>query len=202
MALIKIPGIESEEDILNVSTEPAAPGLKHFPCNVSGWTRHTGCVLKAEIKMLGKIGEVKKPNIAITVVNSQYGGEILISLDVNDVAPSLTPEQAKRAKERNLETIKSVMKVLGCHTHGQLDESKLAKATGMCLSIGAKHKGFNNDSSGQPAFHKVSYIYYGEVADLLPVDESIGLPPIPKTTNVQSAEPVKDPFANDADVPF
>lgn len=176
MALITIAGM-NEDKILNAKTEPGGAGLRPFPCNASSWTRHTACVMKAGIRKFDQTGQV---NISLMVCNGAYGGEVLINTDPSQVAPGLTPEKAAKQKENNLKTLTSIIKLLNAHTNGKLDTTKLEKAKGQCIEVIAKHKGFNFGNDGT-AYHKVSLLYTGEVSDIQPVDESIGLPPLPGT---------------------
>jgi hypothetical protein len=185
MALRKIVGL-TEDKILNASVEPSTPGLRPFPCTSETYTRYSAAVLKVEIKEINK-----KDQLAITVCNGAFGGEILICLDPSDVAFGLTPEKQEAQKTRNLETIASVLKTLGCHTDGQLDDSKFGSCCNVLLEIGAKHKGFREYQGTY--YHKVSLVYAGAAkGEMLPVDETaIQMPSLPNITPA----PKGDPFA-------
>ena len=161
MTLIPIAGI-TEDSLLNTSTEAKAGGLKPFPCDAYSWTKHTGCVLKAELKHFVNSGD----SISVTVVNAEYGAEILVNLDTSQVAPGT--RDVEKARQENLETLTKLIKVLGAHTKGQLDTAKLEKAKNMCVEFIAKHKGFRNGTNGG-TFHKITYIFKGGVEDLTDV---------------------------------
>lgn len=184
--LIPITGI-TEESLTNMSTEAKAGGLRPFPCDGFGWTRHTGCVLKAEIKHFDNSGD----SIAITVVNAQYGAEILVNLDPSQVPPG-TKDQEK-VRQDNLETLTKLIKVLGAHTKGQLDTTKLEKAKNVCVEFIAKHKGFTEGRNGG-TFHKITYIFKGGADDITDVTGP-QLPPLPGAA--ASSGPI-DPL----DIPF
>lgn len=173
MTLIPIPGL-TLDGIQNQKTE-ASSGLQPFPCNATNWTRHTAAVNKAAIKHFENSG---KDYISLEFVNGAHFGEMLISLDINDIPPGLTPEKAAEARQKNLETLQKVIKILGCHTNGQLDTAKLEKARGQAIAVVAKHKGFRQGSQGG-YFHKITYLLNGEVPEMLAVDTSVGLPPLP-----------------------
>jgi hypothetical protein len=172
MNLISIPGM-NEESILNTSTESNGAGLRPFPCYASTWTRQTGCVLKAGIKHFDDSGD----NLAIVVCNGQYGGEILINLDCSKVPPGT--KDVPKTQQENLETLIKAIKVLGAHTNGKLDPAKLAKARNMCVEFLCKHKGHRQGTDGR-WYHKVGYIFKGQVDDIGPVVE-VPMPMLPGT---------------------
>jgi hypothetical protein len=190
MSLINIPGM-TEDSLTKLDTAPTGGGLRPFPCDANGWTQQTGVVLKAGIKIF-EVNGINKENISIQVGNGQYGAEMLISLDVTDVAPG-TKDKAK-AQQENLETLHKAIKVLGAHSQGKLDTAKLEKAHGMCIAFIAKHKGFT--TKGSSTYHKISYIFKGEVPDLLDVVE-VQMPQVPGSSAPASqASGYYDPFGN------
>jgi len=172
MTLINIPGM-TEESLTKLDTAPSGGGMRPFPCDANGWTQQTGTVLKCGIKTF-EVGGIPSENLSIQVGNGQYGGEILVNLDVRNVAPG-TKDVAK-AQQDNLETLTKAIKVLGAHSGGKLDTAKLEKAHGMCVAFICKHKGFNQKDGRN--YHKISYIFKGGVTDLQDVIE-VRMPDLP-----------------------
>lgn len=189
--LIEIPGM-TEDSLLNAKTESTGGGLRPFPCDANNWTKHTAEVIKCTIKTFEVAGKAKD-NISMLVGNAQFGGEILIGLDINDIPANLTPEKAQKAKENNLKTLQMAIKILGCHTNGKLDTAKLEKAHGQAVEIIAKHKGFREHEGRH--YHKVSLLLTGAVEKATEVDERVGLPPLP------GSAPAAAPASFD-DIPF
>jgi hypothetical protein len=190
MSLINIPGM-TEDSLTKLDTAPTGGGLRPFPCDASGWTKQTGCVLKCGIKIF-EVNGINKENISIQVGNGQYGAEILISLDVTDVAPG-TRDVAK-AQQQNLETLTKAIKCLGAHSQGKLDTAKLEKAHGQCVEFICKHKGFS--TKGNSTYHKIGYIFTGEVPDIQDVT-MVQMPQVPGSS-APAFQPSGDydPFGN------
>ena len=182
--LIPIKGL-TEDALLNTSTESSGGGLRPFPCDANGWTKHTAVVLKCEIKTLGE-----DDNISILVGNEGYGGEVLIGLDPSKVGPNCT--NAEKARQDNLENLLRAIKILDCATKGQLDTAKLEKSHVQTVEIIAKHKGFREHDGKH--YHKVSLILTGTAADLTPVQGT--LPPLP------GQAPAAAPGGSVDDLPF
>lgn len=196
MTLISIPGMD-ESSILNQSTKPSGGGLRPFPCDGQGWTKHTANILKAEYKTLTSNG-VAKDYISMTVCNCQYGGEILVGVDVSDIPENLTEKKAREAIDRNMKTLLMAVKILGCHTSGKIDTAKVGKATGQGIELIARHKGFREHDGRH--YHKVSLILTGAVDEVTDVDDRIGLPPLPGEAQGASAPPSASPSFDD--LPF
>lgn len=227
--LLTIPGM-TEDALLNTSTAPTGGGLRPFPCDSKGWTRHHAVVMKCDLKTFAT-AQGEKSNLSIVVANGEAGGEILIDLDIRNIPPGTT--DVEKAQSERLQEIMKAVKILGAHTGGKLDVDKLKAAHGQMVEIIAKHKGFrgaeskarfNADGSAKSAgsprwngqerlFHEVQVILKGEVADadFKDLDESKGLPPMP--TSAQDAHrfpgtpgprsgngPSGDPFVDD--LPF
>lgn len=197
--LITIPGM-TEDALLNLSTAPTGGGLRPFPCDSKGWTRHHGVIVKADIKVFGT-SQGEKSNISLVIANGEFGGEVLIDLDTRNVAPGVP--DVEKAQQDNLQDLMKVIKILGAHTNGKLDVAKLKASHGQLVEVIAKHKGFRggtskakfdanglNRSQGGPRwdgketlFHDVQLIFKGQVDEAEfrdTVDESKGLPELPK----------------------
>lgn len=188
MTLITIPGM-TEEGITKMDTAPTGGGLRPFPCDASGWTRQTGVVLKCGIKSF-TVGGAARDNISIQVGNGQYGGEILISLDITDIAPGA--RDVAKAQQENLDTIQKVLKVLGAHTQGRIDTAKLDKSHGQTIAFICKHKGFQEKDGRH--FHKIGMIFKGEVEDLEDVVE-VPMPTLPgQAAPAPARSQEQDPF--------
>ena len=194
MSLIAIEGMD-ENSILNQDVKPTGGGLRPFPCDGSGWTNQTGVVLKCELKTLTGLDGTANDNISITVGNGEYGGEILVGLDWKQTAPGVA--DVSKAQQQNLDTLMKVVKVLGCHTRGQIDTAKLDKAHGQCIEFICKHKGFSKPNAEGRQFHKITYIFKGGVDDIRPVTEVL-MPAIPGS--IAREKPTV--AAYDSDVPF
>ena len=191
MSLINIPGMTEDSILKTDVAATGGPGLKPFPCDGSGWTRQTGSVLKAALKIFENGGE----NISIVMGNGPFGGEILINLDTTQVPPGC--QDVAKAEQENLTTLVKAIKVLGAHTNGKLDTSKLEKARGMNIEFICRHKGFNPGRDGKQ-FHKISYIFKGGIPDIEPVDEHPRLPDLPGTGAAPARAAYQgDPLAGD-----
>ena len=189
MSLINIPGL-SEDLLTNLDANASGGGLRPFPCAPDRWTTQTGVVLKCSLKHFDQTGQ---DNISIQVGNGEYGAEILININVNDVPDSAT-DKAK-AIQQNLDTLLKAIKVLGCHTNGKLDTGKLEKSHGQCIAFAVKHKGFREHNGRY--YHKVSALFNGEVPDLKPV-VTVDMPPLPgQAAPRPQAAGGYDPFADD-----
>ncbi len=193
MTLIAIEGMD-ENSILNQDIKPTGGGLRPFPCDGSGWTNQTGAVLKCELKTLTGLDGAANDNISITVGNGEYGGEILVGLDWKQTAPNVS--DVSKAQQQNLDTLMKAVKVLGCHTRGQIDTAKLDKAHGMCIEFICKHKGFSKPNAEGRQFHRISYIFKGGIDDLRPVTE-VSMPAIPGSIARE-----KFPDTSNNDIPF
>ena len=196
MTLISIEGMD-ENSILNQDIKPTGGGLHPFPCDGSGWTNQTGVVLKCELKTLTGLDGAANDNISITVGNGEYGGEILVGLDWKQTAPGVA--DVSKAQQQNLDTLMKCVKVLGCHTRGQIDTAKLDKAHGMCIEFICKHKGFSKPNAEGRQFHKIGYIFKGGIDDMRPVTE-VSMPAIPGSANAREKSVTKS--SDDSDVPF
>lgn len=164
MATFSIPGVTAET-IQNTSTEAPQGGLKPFPCDAAGWTRHTATIAKAGLKTFDIGGE----SISLMLENGAHGGECLVSLD-----PSGAPDPAKAA-----EGLVRVLKILDAFTpDGQVDTDRIGKKTGQPVSVIAKHKGFREGKNGG-WFHKVSLIVTGATEKVNPIDTTVALPLLP-----------------------
>jgi hypothetical protein len=162
MNLIPIEGLD-EATLESASTAPSGGGLKPFPCDAAGWTKHTAVVMGASLKVFDSGSEA----ISLLVANAEYGGEILVNL----------PPYAAQYHEKSLETLVKTVKILGCHTAGKLDLDKLKNAHGQLVEIIAKHKGFREGKDGRQ-YHKVSLILTGEARDMAPVTQ-VAMPATP-----------------------
>ena len=189
MSLIKIPGM-TEDSLLNTSTESKGGGLKPFPCDASGWTKHTAVVLKCSVKVFEN-QDPPSENLSLVVGNGEFGGEILINLDPTRVGPNCS--NPEKVQEQNLQTLLMAIKLLEAHTNGALDTAKLEKAHGQVVEIIAKHKGFRSGNDGRQ-YHKVSLILTGSAPDLLPVTGT--LPALPGAAPASSGpiDPLDIPF--------
>ena len=182
MTLIKIPGM-TQDALLNRATESKGGGLKPFPCDANGWTKHTAVVLKCEIKAFD-FGDEHTENISILVGNAEFGGEVLINLDPTRVAPNCT--NPEKVQQQNLESLLRAIKILDCATNGQLDTAKLEKAHGQVVEIIAKHKGFRQHEGRY--YHKVTLLLTGTAPDLTPVTGT--LPALPGAAPAVTADPL------------
>lgn len=164
MAVFTLQGV-TPETIKNTSTEAPQGGLKPFPCDAQGWTRHTAVIAKAGFKVF----DMGYESISLLLENGAHGGECLVSLD-----PSGAPDPAKAA-----EGLVRVLKILDAFTPGgQVDTDLIGKKTGQIVSVIAKHKGFREGKNGG-WFHKVSLIVTGASEKLTPVDTTVALPLLP-----------------------
>lgn len=188
MSLIKIPGM-TEDALLNTSTESKGGGLKPFPCDASGWTKHTAVVLKCSVKVFDNQNPPSE-NLSLVVGNGEFGGEILINLDPTRVGPNCT--NPEKVTEQNLQTLMMAVKLLEAHTNGALDTVKLEKAHGQTVEIIAKHKGFRLHEGKN--YHKVSLILTGSAPDLTPVTG----PQLPALPSAPASSGPIDPL----DIPF
>lgn len=167
--LIHIEGLTAEA-IQNADTTPSAGGLKPFPCDAAGWTKHTAVVMGATLKIFPNGGEA----ISLQVANAEYGGEILVNL----------PPYEPQYQEKSFETLIKTIKILGAHTDGNLDTAKLKDAHGQLVTIIAKHKGFHEGRDGRQ-FHKVSLILTGDAKDMGPVTPVV-MPALPGAAPTES----------------
>ncbi len=191
MTLYTIPGM-TEETILKTDTAPSGGGLRPFPCDAQGWTTQTGFVVKAEVKTFTN-ADGENTNLSIVVANNEYGGEILINLDPRKVPPGT--KDVEKQMQQNLDDIRKIVKILGCHTNGKFDTDKLKNAKGNLTFI-CKHKGFNEKDGRH--YHKISYIFKGEAPDPLPQpNEKPQLPALPGSA-LPAAAPTSgaDPFGD------
>ena len=186
MSLIAIDGI-SEDSLVKTDVKAKDGGFRPFPCDANGWTEHTATVMKASLKTFTKDGKASD-NISVVIANGSCGGELLFPLNINDIAPGLTPEKAEKARQGNLESLKMIIKILGCHTSGKLDTGKLDKAHGQLVKVIAKHKGFRQYEGRD--YHKIGLILKGAIEDSewKDVDLSIGLPPLPGSQPAASTD--------------
>lgn len=164
MAIVPIPGV-TPETVQNTDTKPPQGGLKPFPCDAHGWTRHTATIAKAGLKCFDNGGK----SISLILENGGYGGEALVSLD-----PTGAPDPAKAA-----ENLVRVLKILDAITpEGHMDTGRIGATTGQTVALIAKHKGFRDGKNGG-MFHKLSILVTGSADALAPVDTSVQLPPFP-----------------------
>lgn len=181
MSLISLEGLD-DQALQDAKTE-ASSGRKPFPCTPNDYTRHTGRVVKASLKIFESTG---KESISMVVANDEFTGEILIDLD-----PSSAPNPQKALETRN-----KVIKILEAATGGKLDTVKLEKANGQLVAFSAKHKGFTEKDGRH--YHKVGLYFDGVVSSLLPVKQ-VAMPLLPGQS--ASAAPAQASASLD-DIPF
>lgn len=183
MSLISLDGLD--QNALDSTNTAASSGRKPFPCTPDTYTRHTGRVVKAALKIFEISG---KESISIVVQNEDYSGEMLIDLD-----PSGAPNPQK-----GLETRNKAIKVLGAATDGKLDTVKLEKASGQIVAFTAKHGGFSEKDGRY--YHKVRLYFDGEAHELLPVKQ-VAMPALPGQGAGNAAAPGGRTAADD-DITF
>ena len=160
MAIIPIPGVNATSIASCKTEEPELSGLKKFPCAAGGWTRQTGVITKASLHIAERTG---RTSIVLQVVNGQYGDNIWISCDPQDIPP--TVQDREKVVQQNLDTLVKTIAILGCHSNGNLDTSKLEKSRGQIISFICKFKGYQDGKNGG-RFPQVQYILKGQVPDL------------------------------------
>ncbi len=178
MALVSLDGLD-EKTLTNISTA-ASGGRRPFPCDGNSYTRHTAKVVKAGL-MVWPDG---RESIKISVENNGHGGDLLIDLECSTAK---NPQKA-------LETRNKAIKLLGAHTSGKLDTTKLEKASGQLVALSAKHKGFKPGKNGG-MFHDVALYFDGEASELLPVTQVATMPQLP-------GQAAGAPIDNNDDIPF